>query len=319
MVLVGTSLHDPKTVLLVLLCVLAAVFIGVWLPHLPRAPRRGREAGTEPGLPSGLEIAVGAVTDFFDTLGIGSYATTTSLFKLFRLVPDRLIPGTLNVGHALPSVAQALIFIAIVEVDTWTLALMIGSSVLGAWFGAGVVSGWPRRRVQVGMGSALLVAAALMLRQLLQGALAGADNLSLAGLPLAIGVAGNFVLGAFMTLGIGLYAPCMILVSLLGLNARAAFPIMMGSCGFLTLVAGMRFVARNAYAPRAALGLTLGGTPAVLVAAFVVKALPLDAVRLLVIVVVVYTAVTMLRSATVVEAPPASEERDAPERAAGEA
>jgi uncharacterized membrane protein YfcA len=120
-----------------------------------------------------------------------------------------------------------------------------------------------------------------------------------------------------MTLGIGLYAPCMILVSLLGLNARAAFPIMMGSCGFLTLVAGMRFVARNAYAPRAALGLTLGGTPAVLVAAFVVKALPLDAVRLLVIVVVAYTAVTMLRSATVVEAPPALEERATPERAAG--
>ena len=310
MVLADTSLHDPKTVLLVLLCVLAAIFIGVWVPHLRRSPRQGGEAGTEPGLPSGLEVAVGAVTDFFDTLGIGSYATTTSLFKLFRLVPDRLIPGTLNVGHALPSVAQALIFIAIVEVDTLTLALMIGSSVLGAWFGAGVVSGWPRRRVQLGMGSALLVAAALMLRQLLQG--------TLAGLPLAIGVAGNFVLGAFMTLGIGLYAPCMILVSLLGLNARAAFPIMMGSCGFLTLVAGMRFVARNAYAPRAALGLTLGGTPAVLVAAFVVKSLSLDAVRLLVIVVVVYTAVAMLRSATVAEEPPALE-RDAPERAAGEA
>lgn len=318
MVLADTSLHDPKTVLLVLLGVLAAVFIGVWVPHLRRSPRQGGEPGTDPGLPSGLEIAVGAVTDFFDTLGIGSFATTTSLFKLLRLVPDRLIPGTLNVGHALPSVAQALIFIAIVEVDTWTLVLMIGSSVLGAWFGAGVVSGWPRRRVQVGMGSALLVAAALMLRQLLEGTLAGAGDVSLAGLPLAIGVAGNFVLGAFMTLGIGLYAPCMILVSLLGLNVRAAFPIMMGSCGFLTLVAGMRFVARSAYAPRAALGLTLGGTPAVLVAAFVVKSLPLDAVRLLVIVVVVYAAVAMLRSATVVEAPPALQERDAPERAAGE-
>jgi len=319
MVFADTSLHDPKTILLALLCVLAVVFIAVWVPHLRRSPRQGGEPGTEPGLPSGLEVAVGAVTDFFDTLGIGSYATTTSLFKLFRLVPDRLIPGTLNVGHALPSVAQALIFIAIVEVDTLTLALMIGSSVLGAWFGAGVVSGWPRRRVQLGMGSALLVAAALMLRQLLQGTLAGAGALSLTGLPLVIGVAGNFVLGAFMTLGIGLYAPCMILVSLLGLNARAAFPIMMGSCGFLTLVAGMRFIARNAYAPRAALGLTLGGTPAVLVAAFVVKSLSLDAVRLLVLVVVVYTAVAMLRSAMAVEAPQALEERDTPERAAGEA
>ncbi len=312
-------LSDPKAVLLVLLAILAAVFTVLWVLHLRRSPRSGGEAGTERGAPSGLALAVGAVTDFFDTLGIGSFATTTSLFKLLRMVPDRLIPGTLNVGHALPSVAQALIFIAIVEVGTRTLALMIGASVLGAWFGAGVVSGWPRRRVQVGMGSALLVAAALMLRQLLQGTLAGAGDLSLSGVPLAIGVAGNFVLGAFMTLGIGLYAPCMILVSLLGLNARAAFPIMMGSCGFLTLVAGMRFIARDAYAPRAALGLTLGGTPAVLVAAFVVKSLSLDAVRLLVVVVVVYTAVAMLRSAMAVEAPEALEERHAPEQATGEA
>jgi len=312
-------LSDPKTVLLVLLAILAAIFTVAWARGLRRSPRRGGEAGTEPGPPSLLQLVVGAVADFFDTLGIGSFATTTSLFKLLRMVPDRLIPGTLNVGHALPSVAQALIFIAIVEVDTRTLALMIGASVLGAWLGAGVVSGWPRRRVQAGMGSALLVAAALMLRQLLEGTLAGAGALSLSGVSLAIGVAGNFVLGALMTLGIGLYAPCMILVSLLGLNARAAFPIMMGSCGFLTLVAGMRFIARNAYAPRAALGLTLGGTPAVLVAAFVVKSLSLDAVRLLVIVVVVYTAVAMLRSAMAVEAPQALEERDTPERAAGEA
>ena len=311
-------LSDPKTVLLVLLAILAAIFTVAWARGLRRSPRRGGEAGTEPGPPSLLQLVVGAVADFFDTLGIGSFATTTSLFKLLRMVPDRLIPGTLNVGHALPSVAQALIFIAIVEVDTRTLALMIGASVLGAWVGAGVVSGWPRRRVQAGMGSALLVAAALMLRQLLEGTLAGAGALSLSGVSLAIGVAGNFVLGALMTLGIGLYAPCMILVSLLGLNARAAFPIMMGSCGFLTLVAGMRFIARNAYAPRAALGLTLGGTPAVLVAAFVVKSLSLDAVRLLVLVVVVYTAVAMLRSATVAEEPPALE-RDAPGRAAGEA
>ncbi len=310
-----TSGRDPKTVLLVLLALLAVVFTVGWIRELRRAHRRDGEPGTEPGRPGALEVAVGAVADFFDTLGIGSFATTTSIFKLLQMVPDRLIPGTLNVGHALPSVAQALIFIAIVEVETRTLALMVGASVLGAWLGAGVVAGWPRRRVQIGMGSALLVAAALTLRQLLQGSLSGAGALSLSGVSLGVGVAGNFVLGALMTLGIGLYAPCMILVVLLGMDARAAFPIMMGSCGFLTLVAGMRFIARRAYAPRAALGLTLGGTPAVLVAAFVVKSLSLDAVRLLVLVVVVYTAVALLRSAA--DAPPALAPDEAPESAAG--
>ena len=56
------------------------------------------------------------------------------------------------------------------------------------------------------------------------------------------------------------------------------------------------FILHRRYAPRAALGLTLGGVPAVLVAAFIVKALPLSAVRWLVLAVVLYTAATLLRA-----------------------
>jgi uncharacterized membrane protein YfcA len=281
-----------------LLALVAAAFAVFWLRHL-RRPVAGGEPGTEVGTPGVSSVLIGVLTDFFDTLGIGSFAPTTALFRFLHLVPDRLIPGTLNVGHALPSVAQALVFIAIVEVAPRTLAAMIAASVAGAWLGAGVVAGWPRRRVQVGMGCALLVAAALMLRQLLFGAPGGADAVALDGTRLVLGVAGNLVLGALMTIGVGLYGPCMILVSLLGMNATAAFPIMMGSCAFLMPVAGLRFIRTSAYAPRAALGLTLGGIPAVLVAAFVVRALPLGAVRVLVLVVALYTALAMLRAAAV--------------------
>src|SRR5262245_24203327 len=279
----------PATVLLVALVVVAVAFAVGWAGRLREHPP------TEGAL--GWSVLVGAVTDFFDTLGVGSFAPTTAAFRFLGLVPDRIIPGTLNVGHALPSVAQALIFIAIVEVGPWTLAAMIAASVAGAWLGAGVVSGWRRRRVQIGMGLALLAASALMLRQLLVGAPAGADELSLDGTRLAIGLAGNFVLGALMMIGVGLYAPCMILVSLLGMDAKAAFPIMMGSCAFLMPVAGWRFVARGASAPGVALGLTLGGIPAVLIAAFVVRALSLEAIRVLVLCVAVYTAIAMLVAA----------------------
>jgi len=279
----------PATVLLVALVLVAVAFAIGWARQLWK---RGAGDGA-----IGWSVVVGAVTDFFDTLGVGSFAPTTAAFRWLGLVPDRVIPGTLNVGHALPSVAQALIFIAIVEVEPWTLAGMIGASVAGAWCGAGVVAAWDRRRVQAGMGLALLAAAALMLRQLLAGAPGGAESLSLDGTRLALGLAGNFVLGALMMLGVGLYAPCMILVSLLGMNAKAAFPIMMGSCAFLMPVAGWRFVVRDAYAPRAALGLTLGGVPAVLIAAFVVRALSLEAVRVLVLCVAVYTALAMLVAA----------------------
>ena len=112
-----------------------------------------------------------------------------------------------------------------------------------------------------------------------------------------MGVGGNFALGALMTLGIGLYAPCMILVSLLGMSPKVAFPIMMGSCAFLMPVGSLRFIREDAYSLRPALGLAVGGVPGVLLAAFIVKSLPLGAVRWLVIAVVVYTALAMLRSA----------------------
>jgi uncharacterized membrane protein YfcA len=242
-------------------------------------------------------LLIGFVTNFFDTLGIGSFATTTSLFRFLRLVPDELIPGTLNVGHTTPSVTQALIYIVIVTVAMPTLASMIAAAVVGAWLGAGVVSRWSRARVQRGMGGALLAAAAVMLVSQLGLVPVGGDAVALSGGRLAIAVGVNFVLGALMTLGIGLYAPCMILVSLLGMDPKAAFPIMMGSCAFLMPVGSMRFIREGRYALSASVGLALGGIPAVLLAAYVVRSLPLSAVRWLVIVVVVYTAASLLRTA----------------------
>jgi uncharacterized membrane protein YfcA len=280
-----------KLVLFALLLAITAVFIVAWARSVRRQPPPGGMR------PTPLELAVGFVTNFFDTLGIGSFAPTTSIFKLRRMVPDERIPGTLNAGHALPTVAEALVFIAIVNVGMATLVSLIAASVLGAWLGAGVVASWPRRRVQIGMGATLLVAAVLFAMTNLKLIPGGGDALSLHGGLFAAGVVGNFALGALMTLGIGLYAPCMILVSLLGMNPIAAFPIMMGSCAFLMPVGSLRFIEKGSYSPRTALGLALGGVPGVLIAAFIVKSLPLTALRWGVIVVVVYAAGAMLRSA----------------------
>jgi uncharacterized membrane protein YfcA len=279
-----------KYILLALMAAFGLVFTAVWAVR--RREARGSEgAGTTP-----LLVGVGFLTNFFDTLGIGSFATTTALFRLWKAVDDRLIPGTLNVGHTIPTVVQASIFITVVEVDTLTLASMIAASVVGAWLGAGLVAGLPRRQVRLGMGTLLLVAASLILARLLGLTPPGGDALALSGGLLAVAVAVNFVLGALMTLGIGLYAPCMILVALLGMNPRAAYPIMMGSCAFLMSAAGIRFVRRGSYSQPASVGLTLGGVPGVLLAAFLVWELPLDVVRWLVVVVVVYTAISMLRA-----------------------
>jgi len=250
-----------------------------------------------PGIPSAFELAIGFVTNFFDTLGIGSFAPTASIFKFRKMMPDELIPGTLNVGHTPPTILEAFLFIAIVNVDMLTLVLLLGASVVGAWFGAGIVAGWSQRKVQIGMGIALMAAAAFFVMSNLNLFPAGGTALILQNWKLAVGVAGCLMLGALMTLGIGMYAPCMILVSLLGMDPKAAFPIMMGSCAFLMPVASMRFVRQNSFAARPALGLGLGGLPGVLIAALIVKELPLTWVRWLVILAVLYASITMLRSA----------------------
>lgn len=240
---------------------------------------------------------VAFVMCFFDTLGLGNFATTTAAFKFRNTVPDEKIPGTLNVGYALQTIAQAFIYIAIIQVDIWTLVLMIAASVAGAWLGAGVVCHWPRKKIRIGMGFALLGAATLLFLTLQGIAPGGGTNLSLQGVRLGLGLAGNFALGALMTLGIGLYAPCLILVSLLGMSPAAAFPIMMGSCAFLMPVGGIRFIKEGSYAPWTAVVMSIAGIPAVLIAAKIVGSMDLTTLRWLVLVVVLYTAALMLRSA----------------------
>lgn len=279
-------------ILLAVLAALGTFFAWRWFTTARR--EQYAAAVTSPGL---LRLAIGFVTNFFDTLGIGSFAPTTAAFKFRRVVADENIPGTLNVGHTLPTMAQGLIFIGAVQVGPATLVSMMAASAIGAWLGAGVVASLPRRAIQIGMGGALSVAAILFALMNLKLMPSGGTALELTGATLALAVAINFVLGALMTLGIGLYAPCLILVSLLGMNPLAAFPIMMGSCAVLMPVASLQFIRNRKYDLRAALGLACGGIPAVLLAAYVVRSLPLDWLRWLVVIIVLYAAALMLLSA----------------------
>lgn len=290
----------PITALLSALGVLSAVYIAGWaraIAAVRRLSSRDASPATDARFPTPPMIGLGFGANFFDALGIGSFATSTAIFRLFKMVPDRVIPGTLNAGHTLPTVAQAFIFTTLIPVDIVTLVSMIIAAVLGAWLGAGVVANWPKRAVQIGMGIALLAAATLMLMTQLSLFPGGGEALGVRGVLLVIAVVGNFMLGALMTLGIGLYAPCMILVSLLGMNPTAAFPIMMNSCAFLMPVGSLRFIREQSYSLRVALGLAIGGVFGSIVAGVFVKSLDLRTVRWLVIAVVVYTAVTLLLSA----------------------
>jgi uncharacterized membrane protein YfcA len=258
-----------------------------------RAARRSKQVRW----PKPIEVLIGLVTDFFDTLGIGSFAPTTAIYKLRRMVPDELIPGTLNVGHTPSAIAESLIFVTAIVVDPILLLSMITSAAAGAWLGAGVVARLPRRAIQIAMGIALLIAGTVFTAINLHALPGGGTAMTLAGWKFALAVGINFILGALMSVGIGLYAPCMITLALLGMHPIAAFPIMMGACALLQPVASLRFFQSGRFAWGPALGLAFGGVVGVLIAAYIVKSLPLLYLRWLVIVVIAYAAFAMLRSA----------------------
>lgn len=279
-----------KYFLLALLSVSALIFVLVYLRDI--AKRRASFSKV-----SWLPLSgIGFVTNFFDTLGIGSFAPTTSFYKFTKMVDDRVIPGTLNVGHCLPVVAQALIFITVVEVAPLTLISMMVAATLGAVIGAGEVCKLPVNKIRIGLGGALIIVAFAMLAGILNIMPSGGDAFALTGWKFIVALVVIFIFGALQTIGIGLYAPCMALVYSLGMNPRAAFPIMMGSCALLMPWASLKFIKEASYDPKAAIGLTGLGIIGVLIAAYIVKSLPLNVLKWVVVVVILYTSVMMFRS-----------------------
>lgn len=244
---------------------------------------------------SGL-LGTGFITNFFDTLGIGSFAQQTAIFKFFKLVGDRLIPGTMNVGNTLPTVTQAFIFMVAVKVDPVTLASMSTAAPIGALFGAGIVAKMPVRKIQIGMGVGLMVVALIILAGQFNVMPVGGMAHGLTGWKLAVVVGMCVIFGALQTIGVGFYAPCMAMVYTLGMHPATAFPIMMTATAMLMVAGGLRFVKENAYDRKASISLTIAGVVAVFIAAYLVKSLPLDVLKWVICGVVVYTSILMFIS-----------------------
>ncbi|MGD9904670.1 MAG: permease [Vicinamibacterales bacterium] len=278
----------PIPLLLLGLAVVTATFVAAWW-------RSARQGHPHPR-PTPVHLALGAVPLFFDTLGIGNYAPTTAAFRALKLVRDEWIPGTLNVGSSVPVAVEAFAFVVAIAVDPLTLLVMVPIGATGGFVGARIVSALPRRPIQLGMGLALLIGSVLMTLTNLEWIPGGGTAIGFSGAQLAAASAVNFILGVFNALGIGSYAPSLIVFSLMGMDPRSAFPIMMGSAAYMLPMAGLQFARAGKYDGQAALGMTLGGIPGVLVAAYVVKSLELATIRWLVVVVVLYAGLSLLRT-----------------------
>ena len=283
------------TILRILLVAFTIVFATVFFKDL--AAHKEELKGFDRWLPLCI---IGAVTDFFDTWGIGCFATTQAGFKFTKTCPDAEMPGTLNVGHTIPVVTEALLFFSFVDIDSKTLYLMIAAAVAGALVGASIVCKWNLKMIRIALGGALLALACVMA---LKNAGVGpfgtsGEALGLTGIKLVIGLVINFFLGALMMVGFGLYIPCTALVSLLGMNIGAAFPIMMGSCAFLMVASGFKFVKEGKYDRKAALTLNISGCIGVVIAYVLIKYMfSLKTLTYIICVVMLYTSFTFLRDA----------------------
>ena len=245
-------------------------------------------------------IIIGIVANFFDTLGIGSFAPSTTAFKLTKSVDDVLIPGTLNVGDTVPVCIEAFLFFGFVDMDLLTLVSMIVASIAGAYLAAGVVSKFNRRKVRYAMFVAMFILATVMLCKVLGVGPFGevGTDLGLRGVKLIIAIVVNFILGGLMSIGVGLYAPCMALCVLLGLDTGCAFPAMMGSCAFLMAFGNSpKFIQEGRYDPVACWTQSIGGAVGVCLAYFVVKSLPLRTLTFVVVCVCYITSFLFLHDA----------------------
>lgn len=244
---------------------------------------------------------IGFIADFADTIGIGSFALTTMMLNATKQnKDDRKLPGILNVGHALPVLTEAVIFVTVIKVDAITLVTLIVAAIVGSWFGSKFVTRLSEKAIQKWIGWALLITAVLMLlRQTQVIALLGEGNtaMGLSGIKLIVGIIGNFFFGALMTVGVGLYAPCMAMVYMLGMTPLAAFPIMMCSCAGLQPVASINFIREKAYSRKIALAITIGGIPGVIIASQFLMHLDISLVTYLVIIIIFYTGIQYILKA----------------------
>ena len=240
---------------------------------------------------------IGFVVNFFDVFGIGAFAPQTALLKFTKQTEDKVMPGTLNVTNTLPVLIQAIVFIQIIEVEVVTLVSMLIAATAGAIIGAGFIASLGVKSLRLIMGFALLITAFFMFATHMNWIQGGGDAIGLSGYKLGIAVVVNFILGAMMTAGIGLYAPCMALVFALGMSPKVAFPIMMGSCAFLMPFASAKFIQKGAYNRKATISMAIPGMIAVLFAVYVIKNLPIDQLKIMVIIVILYTSFIMFRDA----------------------
>jgi uncharacterized membrane protein YfcA len=249
--------------------------------------------------PSPETLGLGAVVCFFDTLGIGSFAPSTAWLKFRKLTPDRLIPPTILVGLTTAAVIESIIFLLKlgVKVDPVLLVGCIIACTTGGLIGAPLVHKTRVWIVQAIVATGLTLAAIAYAMTNLNMFPGGGTAASLPVALTVVAIAANFGFGLLLNYGVGNYAPTLVVLSLMGMDPHLCFPIMAGAAALMGSSASIRHINTRNLDLKVVMGLTIGGIPAVFIAAYLVVSMPLELLRWLVLVVVLYAAAIMLRAA----------------------
>lgn len=244
---------------------------------------------------------VGILCNFLDTLGCGSYAPSTFLYKAFGTIDDINIPGTLNVGDTFPVIFEAFIFTSTVACDPIFLIAMLVAAAVGSFGFATVVTKWPRNKIRWALGLAMPLLAAVMLCKNLGvgpfGTVGTAIGFAVSDPKFWIAVVLNVLWGALMDIGFGLYAPCMATCLMLGVDAGTCFPVFMGSCALLMPACSIEFIKTGRYDAAHTVGNAVGGCIGVFIAWKLVTSMPLFWLINLVCVVLLWTSYTLISAA----------------------
>ncbi|MGT2933797.1 sulfite exporter TauE/SafE family protein [Streptococcus catagoni] len=245
---------------------------------------------------------IGLITDALDTLGIGSFATTTTFFKVTKLVDDdSKLPGTMTVGHVIPVLIQSLCFIFVVRVETLTLISMAAAAFIGAYFGTRITKNWHTPTVQMILGCLLILASGIMIFRMITnpGSEIAHSAHGLHGIWLLIGIIFNCIIGILMTMGLGNYAPELIFFSLMGLSPAVAMPVMMLDAAMIMTASSRQFIKDDRVSWKGLIGLSTGGVIGVLLAVFFLTNLDINSLKKLVVIIVIFTGIILIRSSRV--------------------
>lgn len=285
---------------LILQVVLSLCFIGILIDVGADITKnhKGELYGAS-GRKWGWALLIGVLCNFMDTLGIGSFAPSTFLYKTSGLFDDIDLPGNLNIGDTFPVIFEALIFTGSVDCDPVFLVVMVVCAAIGSYGGAEIVCKWDRNMIRYVMGVFLICTGAVMICKTFGIGIFGSigEKIGLTGWQFAVAAVLNVLWGALMDVGFGLYAPCMATCMLFGCSTAACFPVFMGSCALLMPACSVVFIKRSRYDSIAVVGNLVGGVLGVLIAWKLVTSMPVKALTIIISVVMIWTAYMMFRDA----------------------